>query len=204
MKKLYTILSLAVVAFTANAANHIVAIGLNCSTGAPANVFCPAATTAVVGDSVTFILGSPTHNVTSTSVPGGAATISSGTMSTPGQQYVYVITVAGSYSYMCTIHGASMSGTINATASGIIDPIADIATTAYPSPFKDKFTVKYGNQITSMKIFNVIGEEVKSIELASGTSKTEVDFEGIPAGIYFIRTYNDATIVETKKIVKAK
>ena len=203
MKKLYSLICASALTLTSFAANHIVAIGFTCG-GAPSNVYCPAATSAVVGDSVTFVLGSGTHNVTSTSVPGGAATMSSGTMSTPGQQYVYVITVAGMYSFMCSIHGASMSGTINASAAGINDPAVDLSTSVFPNPFKDKITVKYGSQINKVKIFNVIGEEVKSIELPASPSKVEVDFEGIPCGIYFIRTYNDATVVETKKIVKAK
>jgi hypothetical protein len=64
--------------------------------------------------------------------------------------------------------------------------------------------LKYGKAVQSVKIYNVVGEQIKSIELSELEEKVDVDFEGVPAGIYFIRTYNDGTIVETKKIVKAK
>ncbi len=89
-------------------------------------------------------------------------------------------------------------------ATGILDPATDLIVNAYPNPFSDKITLKYGKQIESVKIFNVIGEQIKSIDLVPTEDKKEIDFEGIPSGIYFIRTYNEGNIVETKKIVKAK
>ena len=76
--------------------------------------------------------------------------------------------------------------------------------TAYPNPFSEKITLKYGKQIDAVKIFNIVGEEVKSVELIATEDKKEIYFEGIPSGVYFMRTYNEGTVVETKKIVKAK
>ena len=131
--------------------------------------------------------------------------MSSGTMATPGQTYKYGITVAGTYSYFCSIHGASMSGTINATSgsAGITANIVDLTTTAYPNPFKDKLTLKY-NGVESIDLFNIIGDKVKTFELPTAETKTEIDLSDLSAGVYFIRTYKEGNVIETKKIVKAK
>lgn len=205
MKKIYKLIALFTFALfvgTANAATVAVAVGVDAS-GSPANVFTPSAITCAVGDIVQFILASGTHNVTSTSVPSGAAAMSSGTLSTPGQMYNYTVTVAGAYAFHCTFH-SGMNGTINASAVGIAEPTIDLLVSTYPNPFNDKITLKYGKQIQSVKFFNVVGEEVKSIDLAPTEDKKEIEFEGIPSGIYFMRTYREGAIVETKKIVKAK
>jgi hypothetical protein len=125
-------------------------------------------------------------------------------MSTPGAQYVYVITQPGTYLFQCTIHGSSMNGTINAVAANVQEASVDLATIAFPNPFRNSITFKY-NSISSIDIINVVGEKVKHIELSPVETKTEIDFEGIPAGVYFYRTYNkEGVIVETKKIVKTK
>lgn len=206
MKKIYSLIyacSLTLISLNTNAATITVAVGVNASFS-PASVFTPSVASAVIGDTIQFILAAGTHNVTSTSVPGGAAAMSSGTMSTLGQIYKYGITVAGTYSYMCSIHGATMSGTINATAAaGITTNVVDLTTSAYPNPFKDKLTLKY-NSIESIELFNIVGDKVKTFELPSTETKTEIDLSDLSAGVYFIRTYKEGTVVETKKIVKSK
>ena len=203
MKKIYAIICSFIFAFiNVNATTVNIAVGVN-GVGAPANMFTPSTVSAVVGDVIQFVLGAGVHNVTSTSVPGGATAMSSGTMSTPLQTYNYTVTVAGTYSYECTFH-PGMTGTINVTVpAGVTTPTIDLLTTIYPNPFKETVTLKYGKQVGSLKIFNVIGEQVKSLELSPNNDKTVIDFGGIPSGIYFIRTYKEETPVETKKIIKA-
>ncbi|MGZ4033801.1 MAG: T9SS type A sorting domain-containing protein [Bacteroidia bacterium] len=206
MKKIYkliTLFSFALFAVNANAATIPVAVGVDGS-GNPATMFTPSAITCNVGDVVEFVLGNGTHNVTSTSVPGGAAAMSSGTMSTLGQMYNYTVTVAGAYAFHCTFH-AGMNGTINAsTAAGIAEVSVDLLTSVYPNPFNDRITLKYGSQIGSIRIFNVLGEQVKLADLSATEDQKEIDFEGMPSGIYFIRTYKGETVIETKKVVKVK
>lgn len=205
MKKIYTLLfasSLVLLSLNSKAATILVGVGID-ATFNPANQFTPSSVTAVVGDVIQFTLGNGTHNVTSTSVPGGAAAMSSGTMSTLGQQYNYTVTVAGSYAYSCTFH-AGMNGTVNASAaSGIATPAVDLLTSAYPNPFKDKITFKY-NAVEAIDLFNIVGEKVKHFELPSNETKTEIDLSDINTGVYFIRTYKEGQVIETKKIVKTK
>ncbi len=206
MKKIYSLICASVLtlfSINASAATVNVGVGVNASL-APANTFNPSAVTCNVGDTIRFVLAAGVHTATSTSVPGGAAPISSGTMSTVGQVYKYGVTVAGAYAYICSIHGAGMAGTINAAGTaGVVTPTVDLITTAYPNPFKDKLTLKY-NAIESIDLFNIVGEKVKTVELPSAENKIEIDLSDLIAGVYFIRTYREGIVVETKKIVKAK
>jgi plastocyanin len=198
MKKLYTLITttaLTLIGLSANAVTINVSI-TNFQ-------FTPSDFTAEVGDVVKWTDNQGTHGIEWLSVPGGAVANNSSTM-TAGSTFSYTITTAGRYDYDCLIHGSSMLGGFTVTSTGIAEPVVNLITTAYPNPFKDKFTLKYGKAVQSVKIYNVVGEQIKSIELSALEEKVDVDFEGVPAGIYFIRTYNDRTIVETKKIVKAK
>jgi plastocyanin len=200
MKKLYSLICATALTTYSFAATVSIAVGVN-SGGTPANVFTPSSVTCNVGDQLSFILASGTHNVTSTSVPGGAAAMSSGTMSTPGQMYNYTVTVAGVYNYGCTFH-AGMVGTATASAAaGIADPTVDLLTQAYPNPFNEKMTLKY-NGIDKVEFFNVVGEKVASFKLTDADGKAEFDLSDLSAGVYFYRTYREGTIVETRKVVK--
>lgn len=165
--------------------------------------FTPSSFTAAVGDVVVFTLVSGTHTATSTSVPSGAAAFASPTMSTPGQTFSYTITTVGTYDYHCQIHPTSMIGSFTVTATGIIEPANDLVTKVYPNPFQEKVTVKY-NGTDLIEFYNIVGEKVKSVPLAGMDSKLDVDFDDMPAGVYFFRTYKDGVIIETRKIVKAK
>lgn len=200
MKKIYSLICVfTLLNISTNAATINVGVGTNGT--ALANQFFPSAITANVGDVVAFILAGGTHNVTSSSVPATAAAISSGTMTTPGQTYNYNVTVAGSYVFSCTFH-IGMNGTINA-AAGIATPTVDLLTSVYPNPFKDKVTLKY-NGVESIDLYNIVGEKVKTFELPSTENKTEIDLSDLSAGVYFIRTFKEGIVLETKKIVKAK
>lgn len=164
--------------------------------------FMPASFTAAVGDVVVFKLVSGTHNVTGTSIPAEASSMNSGTLSTVGQQYSYTITAVGSYTYKSTFH-TNMIGGFTVTTTGIIDPATDLITKVYPSPFKDRITVKY-NGIEEIDFYNVIGENVKSVKLDAIEAKFDIDFGDLPSGVYFYRTYKDGVVAETRKLVKTK
>jgi len=77
--------------------------------------FSPATRTVAAGTLVTWMNKDGfTHTVTSSSVPAGAATFSSGAVGGGGQFQVTFAT-AGTYQYYCTIHGspgAGMHGTV--------------------------------------------------------------------------------------------
>lgn len=163
------------------------------------NAFTPASFSANVGDVVVWTLNSGTHTVESVSVPNGAATFNSGTITST---YSYTITVAGNYAYHCGLH-PTMGGSFGASGSvGVQEPVTNLLTSAYPNPFVDKITVNYKG-ITSIEVYNMLGAKVKSLELTATENKIEIDFSNLPSGVYFLCTFNEGTIVETKRINKS-
>ncbi len=207
MKKLYTIIcasALTLFSINANATIHNVSVGID-SLGAQGDHFVPYVVTNVhVGDTVKFIdlSTSMQHNVTGISLPAGAATMSSGTLTATFQTYSYHVTVAGSYTYHCSFH-AGMNGSFNAIGSGagITDPTQNLVTSAYPNPFTSSLAFKY-NGVDKISVFNVLGDVVKSVETGGNFGTVEMNFEGMASGIYFYRTYKDGLVFETRKIVK--
>ncbi|MGB3946937.1 MAG: T9SS type A sorting domain-containing protein [Bacteroidia bacterium] len=170
------------------------------------NAFSPTTFNAEVGDVVKWVWDSNgmTHNVTSASqtIPNGAAPIASGDMASG--TYTYNITVAGNYGYSCTLH--MLSGMV--AGFQVSDPTG-IATSSfnvlsvYPNPFKDKITVKQ-NGIEKIQVVNVLGEKIKNIDLAKTEIKTDVYFEGLPAGIYFLNFIKNDETVELVRVIKSE
>jgi plastocyanin len=80
--------------------------------------FAPAAVTVAPGDTVTWTWSETrSHNVTSTSTQ--AETISSGTKSSG--TYVKTFTIAGTYTYHCTLH-SGMNGSVTGSGGGAPPP----------------------------------------------------------------------------------
>jgi plastocyanin len=78
--------------------------------------FSPATLTVAAGTTVTFEdqdsqSGAP-HNVTWQSMPAGADVKNSPLTMTAGQTYSVVLTVPGTYTYVCSFHSSWMKGTI--------------------------------------------------------------------------------------------
>lgn len=78
--------------------------------------FSPSAISAVVGDVIVWQWVSGHHTTTSTSVPAGARTWDA-PMTQTSPRFRYVVRVAGTYQYICTIHPTQMQGTITVAAS---------------------------------------------------------------------------------------
>ena len=201
MKKLYTLIcatALTLISINSNATNHFVAVG------SPTNSFTPSSLAVNVGDSITWVWASGNHNVNCLTKPAGAANFLSATTSVVGTQFVYHVTVAGAYTYDCTIHGTMMGGSFNATSTAGVATYTSVATTfAYPSLCTDKITFKYDG-VDKISLFNMLGESVRNIEVGAGTGELEMDLTGLNSGVYFYATYKEGTLLETKKIVKMK
>ncbi len=200
MKKIYTILFASSIIFcsvNSNAVNVPVSIG--------ASAFTPQGFSAAVGDVIVWTLaaGAGTHNVTSMIVPSGAATFNSPNLSTAGQTFSYTVTVAGTYAYDCGIMGTSMLAGFTVTSVGIAEPNVNLLTSVYPNPFTDKISLTYNN-LSKIEVLNVVGSLVKSVELSSIEGTIEMNLDAMPSGIYFVRTYREGLLSETKKIVKSK
>src|SRR3954447_7047129 len=77
--------------------------------------FTPSAVTIPAGDTIQWTWGSNNHSTTSGSgTPNGLW--NSGVLS-QGSNYSRQFTTPGTFPYYCTVHGASMNGTITVTAT---------------------------------------------------------------------------------------
>ncbi|MBO9700038.1 MAG: T9SS type A sorting domain-containing protein [Sporocytophaga sp.] len=113
------------------------------------------------------------------------------------------------FTYACTIH-SGMKGSI---AVGLgLGGLTDLKESKYefqvtPNPFEDELnlTIFPGNKnVKFIKIFDIIGKEVASIDLSSkvGPSAYKVDFSNLRPGLYFCNVYSDKGIIETRKILR--
>ncbi len=164
--------------------------------------FSPSSLSANCNDTIKWQWVSGTHTTTSVSVPAGApgwgANISSATPT-----YTYQVTVAGTYSYICTPHvSMGMTGSISVTCpSGI--SVSEIAyfSAAYPNPFSSKLTIET-SAADMISIYNFVGEKIKTILLQHGQTKAEVNTADLNNGVYFYCVLKEGIVIETKKIIK--
>jgi plastocyanin len=159
--------------------------------------FSPSSFTATVGDTVKWIGDFTMHTTTSTSVPATAATWDHGaTTSTTTSPFIYVIHVAGTYAYHCTLHYTSgMTGSFSASASAI----------------RTEHTVHSPDNAIAMKtvsasgtttiLLNVPAATTMSVEVfnSSGKQKTiianhrfetgahQISLSNFPKGVYFAK-----------------
>ena len=187
----------------ANATVHIItAIGNNDGTEA----FIPNVTNAVCGDTIKFVQGNGTqqHTAVSTSVPAGANSFSSGTLTASG--FIYVVKKAGTYNYTCHPSGTNpaghMPGSIEVTCTnGIASIDADHISYAYPDPFSSTIIIEAKNA-DKVILYDVLGREVKSVLFERGQEKVQIDASDLRKGIYFYSIVKDGAICETRKLVK--
>ena len=72
----------------------------------------------------------------------------------------------------------------------------------YPNPVKTRATITFNKDVERgrLSVFNVAGLQVYGEELRDGLNKTEIDFAGLPKGLYYI-TISDGTVVINKSTV---
>ena len=77
-----------------------------------------------------------------------------------------------------------------------------------PNPFEDHFRliINPGTKtVTYIKIFDLIGKEVYSIDVNSKTASIyPLDASNLKPGIYFCTVYSDKGIIETKKLFRTR
>lgn len=183
--------------------------------------FTPATVNAFVGDTIKFQWVSGSHTTTcdgtnGTTRPAGAASWNAN-ISSGSTTYMYKITTAGNYHYVCLPHAPDMAGDIVATVSGVkeINSIADVFTLEqnYPNPFNPTTKINFSipkSGYTTLKVYDILGNEITSLvddNLSAGSysvnfNTTELG-KSLSSGVYFYRL-TATGLTEVKKMYLVK
>jgi plastocyanin len=173
--------------------------------------FTPATLTVSVGDVIFFkgmAGGHPTVQVDATTWASNGATPLSGGFGPNSADFTYTATTVGTVYYVCQFHVSSfgMKGmiTVNGTAGVNENNFSLNNFSLFPNPASGKVQINFGlnsSSTVSVKLFNMIGQEVKVLSPASslpeGNYNYSYDVATLPQGNYFIEV-----IADNRKIVK--
>ena len=177
--------------------------------------FTPSVVNATVGDTIEWTRSSGTHTTTCngsnfTSLPAGAATWNS-PLNSQVTVFQYLVTVAGTYNYVCTPHAPGMSGVLNVSAASGINTLVAKANflEINPPAFKDDAVIKFSltaSAAVQLSIYDFAGRKIETLinsQLATGEHMATWDAASMPQGTYFCRL-ESADFVLTKKFVRIK
>ncbi len=128
--------------------------------------FAPNSFTITLGDTVKWVWSSGSHTTTATSIPVGGATWDQ-VIASANDSLVYIPTAAGPYTYKCTPHSGSMTGSFT------VNPGTP------PTPANAILVGMGGNLFSPDSINVVVGDTVKFLWV-SGTHNTTS--QTIPSG----------------------
>ncbi len=172
--------------------------------------FNPATVSVTVGDTIRWVWTSGDHTTTSATIPTGAAAWDSPLTATT-TSFDYVVTVEGTYNYVCTPHAAAgMVGSFTATGTlGIGDRIDMSSVKVYPNPAKDRAVLVFNSDEASighLSVYDLLGNQVSTGEVSVkyGTNNINLPVSNINPGIYFVelKYANQSAIV--RRFVKSR
>ncbi|HLG36035.1 MAG TPA: T9SS type A sorting domain-containing protein [Bacteroidia bacterium] len=199
-KKMYFIICLSLI-FLSGINSADAALIIITAQTSPTEAFVPSIANAVCGDTIRWVNGNGTHTTASTTIPVGAASWNSPNLTTAG--YTYVVTVAGTYNYVChPLTGGHMNASIVVTCSvGIPSVAPGTISFAYPNPFSGSITIEEAANADMLILYDMLGNKVKSVSLQQGQTKVEVDAAALTKGIYFYSIIKQGAVLETRKVV---
>jgi plastocyanin len=164
--------------------------------------FNPSNFNCNVGDTVLFTWSSGFHTATSTTVPAGAPAFDS-PISANSQTFMYVVTVPGTYNFVCTPHAAIMSGTFTASTVSVKSKQSkDQALVLYPNPVKTKLHVVLNvHSASQMVIYDLLGNEVKKMNVVANKSDYMFNLENNKSGVYFLKVLDGNRTLAVKKFI---
>jgi len=65
----------------------------------------------------------------------------------------------------------------------------------------NKLTIEFSD-VDLISIYNVVGENIKTIVVQNGQTKAEINAADFREGIYFYAILKEGVVIETRKIVK--
>ncbi|MDQ3021504.1 MAG: T9SS type A sorting domain-containing protein [Bacteroidota bacterium] len=179
--------------------------------------FTPSNINVTVGDTIKWNWVSGGHTTTCNGTSGstrptGAAAWDAG-INNGSPTFSYIITVAGSYHYVCLPHAPDMAGNINAEPSSI-SQLTEIVSSFelsqnYPNPFNPTTNIKFSipnSSIVTLTIYNNTGMEVETLvneKFKAGGYKVDWNAVNFTSGIYYYKI-QAGEFIETKKMLLIK
>lgn len=199
MKKLFLIATLIFSSLVSNATIHTIDVWDGYYQ------FVPNTLTISLGDTIQWLPlggGAPTmvHSITSTNIPGSAATFDYIWQAPADTFFQYIPTVAGVYDYECTPHAAAplnMVGQFTVTSGTSVKEQVTKKKSFwfYPNPAKDKLNIDQEYLGKIFKVFSLQGKEKYH-----GVVTQPLDISNWAEGTYFLMLVGDKPKVH--KIVK--
>lgn len=86
--------------------------------------------------------------------------------------------------------------------TGIDELNAQNTFVAYPNPANDNVNISYNvTEASQIVFYNIVGEQVKQLNVTSGINTINVETSDLPAGTYFYSMISDSKITATKRLV---
>lgn len=86
-------------------------------------------------------------------------------------------------------------------ATGIADNLNANKVLVYPNPSNGRFTIEHGENVSVIRVMNVLGEVVLTSAPDANSTKAEINLENAPPGIYFYQIESESKKVLSGKIV---
>jgi plastocyanin len=152
--------------------------------------FTPDTVNAVIGDTIRWVWVSGSHTTTSTGVPSGALAWDA-PMNGVTATYSYVVAVAGTYNYHCSMHPTLMTGIINVSATNGIATVESRPLRVYPQPFRNELNISWGNEIVkknvTVQVFDLLGQTRYEATYPEINADIEnIDLSDLNTGIYLV------------------
>ena len=167
--------------------------------------FSPSNTTLNLGDTVMFMWHDDTHTTTSTTVPAGAATWDS-PLDATHTSFIYVPTVAGTYTYHCIPHASmGMTGQFSVQFATMVPTVDNpVAFMFWPNPATSSTHIRFAqNQpAVTINVTDIIGNIILTHDY-SDVSETDLDLSHLPQGRYLLYA-TDGNILYTENLIVSR
>ena len=112
----------------------------------------------------------------------------------------YTVTINGSYAVVVVQNGCTDTSTCYIVSTvNIADNNFNKSLSLYPNPATTTFTIESTNKIQSIKVFDILGEEI--LKQVQNDQRVSIDVSGIAKGIYFVQITDANKNVVNRKVV---
>ncbi|MDY0088892.1 MAG: peptidoglycan DD-metalloendopeptidase family protein [Flavobacteriaceae bacterium] len=109
-------------------------------------------------------------------------------------------TIEGNWKWEVTYQGQTVSHTFH-VGTLHVDDLDKNTIKVYPNPFNDIVHIESDVLIKKVKVFDILGKNINTIEDAHNGIKS-INLESLSDGVYFLQVKEDSGIKQTFKIVK--